>query len=200
MASRSGLSFSILTAGEVDLALDDLARLRIAVFADWPYLYDGDAAYEARYLKHFAASPGAVVVAARDADGYMVGAATAAPLSDHAEEFAVPFARVGLDPDAFFYLAESVLLPEYRGQGAGRQFFELREAAARAQGFEHAVFASVLRPDDHPARPANYLALNAFWQRLGYEPYPGLLAEFSWRDIDAETESLKSLQVWGREL
>ena len=200
MASKSGLSFSILAADEVEQALDDLARLRIAVFADWPYLYDGDAAYEAAYLSRFAASPGAVVVAARDGNGRMVGAATGAPLSDHADEFAVPFARVGLDPDAFFYLAESVLLPEYRGQGAGRQFFEMREAAARAQGFEHAVFASVLRPDDHPERPEDYLKLDAFWQRLGYEPYPGLLAEFSWRDIGAADESLKALQVWGREL
>jgi GNAT superfamily N-acetyltransferase len=200
MASKSGLNFSLLTAEEVELALDDLARLRIAVFAAWPYLYDGDEDYEARYLARFAASPGAVVVAARDAGGQMVGAATAAPLSDHADEFAAPFARVGLDPDAFFYLAESVLLPSYRGQGAGRQFFEMREAAGRAQGFEHAVFASVVRPDDHPARPADHVPLDAFWRRLGYQPYPGLLAEFSWREIGASAESLKPLQVWGREL
>jgi hypothetical protein len=33
-------------SGELEAALDDLARLRIAVFADWPYLYEGDAAYE----------------------------------------------------------------------------------------------------------------------------------------------------------
>ncbi len=200
MASKSGLSFSLLTADEVEMALDDLARLRIEVFAVWPYLYDGDEAYEANYLFSFAASRGAVVVAARDAAGRMVGASTAAPLSDHAEEFAAPFARIGLDPDAFFYLAESVLLPEYRGQGAGRQFFEMREAAGRAQGFEHAVFAAVVRPDDHPARSATYVPLDAFWRRLGYQPYPGLLAEFSWRDIGEQAESLKSLQVWGREL
>jgi len=200
MGSKSGLSFSVLTADQVEQALDDLARLRIEVFADWPYLYDGDAAYEAQYLQHFAASPGAVVVAARDVNGAMVGAATAAPLSDHADEFATPFAGVGLDPDAFFYLAESVLLPAYRGQGAGREFFEMREAAARAQGFEHTVFASVVRPEDHPAKPENDRTLHAFWQRLGYNPYPGLLAEFSWRDHGEADESLKALQVWGREL
>jgi len=200
VASQYGLSFSVLTADEVETALGDLARLRTEVFADWPYLYDGDTDYEAHYLKRFAASPGAVVVAARDVNGLMVGAATAAPLSDHADEFAVPFARVGLDPDDFFYLAESVLLPAYRGQGAGRQFFAMREAAARAQGFEHTVFASVIRPEDHPARPEDEHTLNAFWLRLGYNPYPGLVAEFSWRDRGEEDESLKSLQVWGRQL
>ena len=48
-----------LTGGELSAALDDLAALRIAVFADWPYLYDGDAAYEADYLREFAAAPDA---------------------------------------------------------------------------------------------------------------------------------------------
>ena len=60
-------------------ALDDLAHLRIRVFADWPYLYDGDAAYEADYLKEFAAAPDAVLVAAF-AGARIVGAATAAPM------------------------------------------------------------------------------------------------------------------------
>ena len=200
MPPKPGLTFSVLAADEVSQALDDLARLRIEVFADWPYLYDGDAGYEARYLKAFAASAGAVVVAAHDGDGRMVGAATAAPLRDHADEFAAPFALAGLDPGDFFYLAESVLLPAHRGQGAGRAFFEMREAAARAQGFGRTVFASVLRPDDHPARPEAYRPLDAFWRCLGYQPYPGLVAEFSWRDHGEIGESVKALQVWGRTL
>lgn len=194
------LSFSVLEAGELEAALDDLARLRIAVFADWPYLYDGDLDYERRYLSGFAASHGAVIVAARDGSGRMVGAATAAPLADHAREFAAPFARAGLDPKDFFYLAESVLLPEFRGQGAGRVFFEMREAAGRAQGFRRAVFASVVRSADHPARPVDYVPLDAFWRRIGYRPHEGLQAEFSWRDAGEADESVKPLQVWGRDI
>jgi len=194
------LAFSVLGADATRAALDDLARLRIAVFAAWPYLYDGDAAYEAGYLARFAASDGAVIVAAHDDEGRMVGAATAAPLADHAAEFAAPFARAGLDPRDFFYLAESVLLPGFRGQGAGRRFFELRESAARTQGFSRSVFASVKRPDDHPARPEDYVALDAFWRRLGYLPLEGLTAEFSWRDIGDAQDSVKQLQVWGRDL
>ena len=200
MTASTGLSFSVLSADEIGAALEDLARLRIAVFAAWPYLYEGDADYERRYLARFAASPGAVIVAAHDGAGRMVGAATAAPLADHADEFAAPFAKAGLDPRDFFYLAESVLLPDCRGQGAGRRFFELRETAARAQGFSRTVFASVRRPDDHPARPSDYVPLDAFWRRLGYRPFEGLTAEFAWRDIGEASESLKPLQVWGKML
>ncbi|MBC7281841.1 GNAT family N-acetyltransferase [Hoeflea sp.] len=200
MTATTQLAFSVLNAAEAGAALDDLARLRIAVFAAWPYLYEGDAAYEQRYLARFAASPGAVIIAAYDSSGRMAGAATAAPLADHADEFASPFAKAGLDPRDFFYLAESVLLPDYRGQGAGRRFFELREAAARAQGFSRTVFASVMRPGDHPARPHDYAPLDAFWRRLGYRPFEGLTAEFSWRDIGEASESVKPLQVWGKVL
>ena len=201
MAAASGsLAYSVLTAGETAAALKDLARLRIAVFADWPYLYEGDAAYEAGYLARFAASPGAVIVAARDQDGRMVGAATAAPLADHAAEFASPFARAGLDPGDFFYLAESVLVPDFRGQGAGRAFFDMREAEARAQGYSRSVFCAVIRPDDHPARPAAYQPLEPFWRRLGYQPLAGLVAEFSWRDRGEAGESVKPMQVWSKML
>lgn len=196
----AGLSYSLLARADLDAALDDLARLRIAVFADWPYLYDGDLGYERRYLGAFAASPGAVIVAARAPDGQMVGAATAAPLSDHADEFAEPFARAGLDPENYFYLAESVLLPDWRGLGAGRKFFEMREHAGRAQGFAKAVFASVIRPADHPDRPDGYVPLDAFWRRLGYRPVEGLKAGFSWRDKGEAAETVKALQVWGRDL
>ena len=44
--------------------LDDVARLRIAVFRDWPYLYEGDAAYERDYLAAYARSADSVFVLA----------------------------------------------------------------------------------------------------------------------------------------
>ena len=75
--------------------VEALAALRIGVFRDWPYLYDGDAAYEADYLRAYTESPGAVIVAAWD-DGRLVGAATGAPMEDHAEEFGAPLERAGV--------------------------------------------------------------------------------------------------------
>ncbi|WP_210205881.1 GNAT family N-acetyltransferase [Hoeflea marina] len=194
------LSYQVTAGDDVGHLVDELARLRIAVFADWPYLYDGDPDYEARYLARFAASTGAVVVIARDPDGRIVGAATGAPLADHADEFAAPFAAAGLDPADFFYHAESVLLAPWRGHGAGREFFRLREAAARAQGFRRAAFCSVIRPDDHPARPEGQSSLEPFWRRLGYSPLPGLVAQFSWRDRGEAGDSVKPMQLWSRTL
>ena len=189
----------VLTGAALDGALEDVARLRIAVFRDWPYLYDGDLAYERDYLDRFRSSAGAVVVGAFEGTR-LVGAATGAPLADHAEDFAEAFDDSGLNIGNIFYCAESVLLPEWRGQGLGHGFFDHREAHARRLGLSRTAFCSVLRPADHPLRPSDYLPLDGFWRRIGYRPLEGLEAEFSWRDIGETGESVKRLQVWGRDL
>ena len=188
-----------LTGDALNQVLDDLAGLRIAVFREWPYLYDGDRDYERRYLSRFAASKHAVVIGAYD-DDRLVGAATGAPLADHFDEFAGPFRAAGLDPDGYFYFGESVLLKAYRGRGIGVRFFKEREAAARAAGYGRIAFCGVVRPDDHPMRPADYVPLDGFWRNRGYRPMAGIRCEFPWRDIGDAQETAKPMQFWARDL
>lgn len=193
------LRFDSLVGPEITGALDAVARLRIEVFREWPYLYDGDPAYEASYLSAFAASPQAIVVAASDG-GEIVGASTGAPLSDHAEDFAEAFRGSGIALEEVFYCAESVLRAPYRGQGAGHVFFDRREDHARRLGFRFAAFCAVVRPDDHPARPAEYRPLDDFWRHRGYERAQGVMAQFSWKDIGKMQPDAKPLQFWIRDL
>ena len=188
-----------LTGAALDAALDDVARLRIAVFRDWPYLYDGSLDYERRYLESYRASDTAVVVGAFDG-ARLVGAATGTPLEDHAEDFAAPFAGSGLSLATVFYCAESVLLPAYRGHGLGHAFFDAREAHARALGRSFSAFCSVMRSADHPMRPADYRPLDGFWRKRGYEPMPGVVARFRWTDLGDGEQTEKPLQFWGRAL
>lgn len=188
-----------LTGDGLTATLDAVARLRISVFRDWPYLYDGDLDYERRYLATYRESPGAILVGAFDGDT-LVGAATGTPMEDHAEAFGAAFDATGLSLTSIFYCAESVLLPEYRGRGVGHAFFDAREDHARTLGRSHVAFCAVVRPEDHPARPAGYEGLAGFWKKRGYEPLPGALAEFSWKDLGDSEESLKPLQFWIRSL
>ena len=189
------LSFRVLTGPGIASALDDLAQLRIAVFRDWPYLYDGDLDYERRYLGAYRDSADAILVAAFDRDR-IVGMATGTPMEDHAEDFAAPVAPTGFPLDQVFYCAESVLLPAYRGQGAGHAFFDAREAHGRALGRRYAAFCAVMRPDDHPLRPAAYRPLDAFWRKRGYAALDGVQARFRWKDIDQPAEADHPLQFW----
>lgn len=194
-----GLSVRVLTGPALEAALDDVAGLRIAVFRDWPYLYDGSREYEREYLQTYRDSPGAVLVGAFDRDR-LIGAATGTPMEDHAADFAAPFRQTGVDLARIFYCAESVLLPEYRGLGIGHRFFDLREEHARALNRSHVAFCSVMRPDDHPSRPATYRSNHAFWEKRGYAQLPGVTAEFAWRDLGEKEESRKPLQFWMRAL
>lgn len=193
------LRIEALTGEALAAALPDLARLRIEVFRAFPYLYDGDMAYEERYLRAYAESPGAIIVGAFDGDR-LVGAATGAPMEDHAAEFAKPFAERGHDLREIFYCGESVLLPAYRGQGAGHAFFDLREARARDLGRRFSCFCAVIRPEDHPLRPADYAPLDAFWRKRGYETIEGMVATFSWRDVGDTEATAKPMQFWMRAL
>ncbi|NVK14398.1 MAG: GNAT family N-acetyltransferase [Rhodobacteraceae bacterium] len=188
-----------MTGAALEAALDDVARLRIKVFRAWPYLYDGDPAYEREYLQSYRDSARAVVVGAFDGET-LVGASTGAPLADHADDFAAAFEGTGIDLNVVFYCAESVLLPEYRGHGVGHGFFDAREAHARKHGFKTAAFCSVQRPADHPMRPGDYAPLDPFWRKRGYAPLEGAIAHFSWKDVDQPGETSKPLQFWSRDL
>jgi GNAT superfamily N-acetyltransferase len=179
--------------------LPDVARLRIEVFREFPYLYDGDLVYEGRYLAAFAASRDAVVVAAFDGDE-IVGASTAAPLSTQTDDVTAPFQARGEDLGTFFYFGESVLKKAYRGHGIGVRFFEHREAQARACGAKAMTFCTVIRPAAHPLRPNDYETLDLFWQKRGYAPQPGLICHISWKEIGEAEESPKPMQFWMKRL
>ncbi|GAJ29692.1 GNAT family N-acetyltransferase [Acidomonas methanolica] len=184
----------------LDSVLDDLARLRIAVFRAWPYLYDGDdPEYERRYLEVYRRSPKAAVILARDGET-IVGASTCLPMADEGEAMRAPFVRRGLDLDPIFYFGESVLLPAYRGQGAGVRFFALREAAAREAGARIATFCAVRRPADHPARPAGAEPLDAFWTKRGYIKLSGVSMEYPWKEVGGTGETPHTLDFWARTL
>ena len=111
-----------------------------------------------------------------------------------------PFEARGHDVGAIFYFGESVLLPDWRGRGIGHAFFDQREAAARRRGATTAAFASVVRPDDHPLRPAAYRSNEAFWRGRGYRPVDGLVTTMAWQDLGEPAESTKTMQFWMRAL
>ncbi|MBO9670034.1 MAG: GNAT family N-acetyltransferase [Sphingobium sp.] len=180
-------------------ALPDLSRLRIAVFREWPYLYDGTLDYEERYLAHFLEDTDATLVVARDGDA-IVGAATASPMTGQEAAVSKPFRDAGHDVAALSYFGESVLLPAYRGQGLGHAFFDHREAAARASGATSACFCGVVRPADHPLHPQGARDLAPFWRSRGYAPLDGMIAHYEWKDIDQLDETSHHMQFWHRAL
>jgi GNAT superfamily N-acetyltransferase len=188
------------TGEAITAVIPALAALRCEVFRTWPYLYDGDEAYERRYLQIYVRSAQAAVIVARDGSE-IVGASTCLPLTDETEEVRAPFQARGIDAARVFYFGESVLRRECRGQGVGVGFFNAREAHARAvSACDFAAFASVVRPADHPTRPPAWQPLDGFWTKRGYIRRPDLICHMSWKELDEPGETEKPLMFWMKSL
>lgn len=200
MVWRQDVTVRPVSGSDLERWIEPLARLRTAVFREFPYLYVGNADYEARYLGRYVESPNAVIVLALHGEE-VVGASTAMPMADEMDEVKAPFLAEGYRPEDVFYLGESVLLPDYRGLGLGVRFFEEREGHAhRLGGFRYATFCAVDRPHDHPRRPADYVPLDRFWRKRGYERHPELHTHIAWQDLDENGESDKPMTFWVKRL
>ncbi len=179
--------------------LPHVARLRINVFAEYPYLYDGSVEYEQEYLTTYAACPRSLVVLAFDESGEPVGASTAIPLADAGAPFDAPFVAAGISPAQVLYLGESVLAKSWRGRGIGHAFFDAREAHARSLGLPITAFCAVDRPADHPARPADYRPNDTFWRKRGYERRAEMTIELAWKEHGQSIETSQPLTFWVRQ-
>ncbi len=198
-ASTTRIQIRRVAGADIHPYLDAVAALRIAVFRDWPYLYDGDPAYEREYLDAYARSADSVFVLAFDDDA-VIGASTGLPLADDSAEFRAPFEAQGMDTGSVFYFGESVLLPAYRGQGIGHAFFDHREAHARSLGrFGLAAFCAVDRDADDPRRPESHLGNEVFWEKRGYVRRPEMTMRLHWNEIGCG-EIEHALTFWTRPL
>ena len=188
-----------LPGSEARPLIEDLADLRMTVFREWPYLYEGSLDYERRYLETYLSCDDSLVVVVLD-QGRCVGVSTVLPLKDAESAMQTPFRAHGMAPDEVAYFGESLLLPAYRGRGLGQQFFEHREAHAQTLGLGQCAFCAVVRPADHPARPPDYVPNDAFWTRRGYAPVPGLVCQYDWPDVGDRQSTSKTMQFWIKSL
>lgn len=188
--------------------IPDLARLRITIFREYPYLYEGDAEYEAKYLETYRRAEGSLVVIVADG-ARVVGASTAVPLTEETEEVRAPFLAAGIASSEVFYFGESMLLPEYRGRGLGTRFFLHREAHARSFAADPTTefgplrwlaFCAVERAADDPRRPTDHRPLDEFWQGRGFQRRPDVRTTFAWKEIGEDAMSPKPMVFWTKEI
>jgi GNAT superfamily N-acetyltransferase len=195
----AALRIESLCGASIASQLDALAALRITVFRDWPYLYEGTVDYERHYLQMYLDCPRSLAILVWDGD-VCVGASTVLPLRDAPQDMQQPFIDAGVALDPIDYFGESVLLPAYRGRGLGVKFFELREAHARRHGLSTCAFCAVERSDRDPRKPADYVPNDRFWLKRGYVRAPRLRTTLSWPDIGASVSTAKPMTFWMRTL
>lgn len=172
--------------------VNELAQLRLKVFWDFPYLYEGTLEYEHKYLETYFRARHSLILLVKDGDK-VVGGTTGIWAQEEEPSFKEPFKNYGIDPAEVFYFAESVLLSEYRGRGLGKIFFKEREAFARSLGFiKYLSFCSVVREN----APAEYRPLDDFWKSQGFEKAMGLTTQYEWPDRGETQSTSKTMQYW----
>lgn len=192
-----GLRRELAIGSEIAALIPQLGQLRMEVFHDFPYLYEGSFEYEKNYLQVYSQDPLSLAFGVFDHDR-LVGATTGIPLTGESPEIRQPFIEQGLNPEEIFYFGESILLPEYRGRGIGHVFFDVRERHALEHGFRITAFCSVVRPQDHPLRPSDYRPNNDFWTKRGYIEQ-NYCCCMSWLDRNETEETEKELIFWTKE-
>jgi len=147
--------------------LDHLAALRISIFREYPYLYDGDKEYEKHYLKKFSKAQDACIVLAIYEDK-VVGALSGLALKAEDE---LIFKAWESDPDfeRIYYISEILIDRTYRKMKLGSLLFKEFNQWIETKKYTKIVFATVERPDDHPLKPDTYQSPDNFWHKNGYK-------------------------------
>lgn len=189
--------FIFLQGRELENYLDILAELRLEVFKDFPYLYEGDKNYEYNYLSTYIDSPKSLVTLVKS-KGRVIAATTCLPLSDEISEIRQPYELAGYDTEKVFYFGESIVLPEFRGNKIGSEFFRVREEHTKEYlpDGDWMSFCAVHRESNHPLRSDSYKDLNSYWQRKGFSKNENIKIQLKWKDLDKDHSDKKTLYAW----
>jgi GNAT superfamily N-acetyltransferase len=194
----NNMTIKVCKGREAKNYLPQIAELRMEVFRDFPYLYEGSVKNEEEYLGRYMEAPGFMTILAIDKQK-IVGVSTCLPLEEEIEEITKPFNAEGISLESVLYFGESVLKKEYRGQGIGVAFFDARETYGKELGRDFCYFCAVIRPEDHPLKPEGYKNLHSFWKKRGYQP-TDLYCTLDWVDLGDSEKSDKTLQFWKKEI
>ena len=142
----SAYDYSVLQEAEFSACSEELATLRINVFREYPYLYDGSLEYEKNYLSQYLSTKNSALVIVKDAER-IIGAVTGIPLNETFSDCKDFFIENKIPMEGIFYLGEITLLKEYRGQGIGARMYELFEEFVRGNNeYKQIVLCEVVSP------------------------------------------------------
>lgn len=183
-----------LKGQEITPHIPEMGKLRVGMFKEYPYLYEGSAEYEEEYLSIYANSPNSLILTVNH-NNKIVGMLTGLRLIDWFDMALEPFKVAGHNPAEIYYIGEGMLLEEYRGIFSYTPLINQQEALAKQLGAKYMSFCAVNRPNNHPEKPTNYRSLTPLFKRLGYTK-TNVIAEFEWTDVGDTQPTHKPMQFW----
>lgn len=174
--------------------VNEIACLRKEFYKEYPYLYNTTMDFEIKDITHYASYPESTAIIVFDKD-VVVGASTGIPMIYEEDVIQQSFMANNISPDTVFYLADSILRPEYRGLGLYRSFFSHREKVAESLDLRYCSFCCVKRASDDHKRPPKYTPLDSIWQHFDYSKHAGLDIVYAWEETDGKKHN-NILSFW----
>ena len=195
ISTLTAYEYTLLEGRDIQNASQELASLRITVFREYPYLYDGTISYEIEYLNQYFVSKDGLLILVKEGNT-VIGALTGLPLKETMADCQSFFNQHQIPMEDIYYLGEIVLLKEYRGQGIGSKMYELFEhAVSKKKRYSQIAFCEIVRtPLDEP--PEDYFCLDPFWIKRGYCKYPDWISQFSWKELSKDEELYHPMVFW----
>jgi GNAT superfamily N-acetyltransferase len=189
----------LLTGDTIADHLNDMATLRLDIFQEYPYLYEGRREDELNYLSTYVDAPDASTILAYD-DSAIIGAATGMPLIHEDAQMRDAFTGTTLPLNEIYYVGELLFRPAYRNCGLGQKLLGRLQSHIRSLGsYRTLTCATVERPDDHPLRPFDYIPITRFLARTGFARLSGVTNHFRWRETDGVRRD-HCMQFWSKDL
>ncbi|MDD2558757.1 MAG: GNAT family N-acetyltransferase [Desulfuromonas sp.] len=189
----------VLNGAKIEEHLEAIAKLRIDIFSEYPYLYKGDASYEKKYVQTYAESKQSVVIVAL-AGSALAGAMTGIPLLGEMDELKTPFVSGQFPLESIYYVGELLFYPAYRDKGIGSVMLkQLEDYVRKIGGFRYLTCATVIRSDNHPMRPENFKPIDRFLNHVNFAKLEGVTASLAWPGLDGKTRH-HDLRFWMKSL
>lgn len=202
---KAEFEFRALVGSEILNYVEEIASFRIRYFKDFPYLYSGNLAYEAAYLKGYSNDERSLLILVTNQDGNLVGVSTSLPLSTNSsilDGTGELFKRCGFNPAEYFYYGEIILDYSIRGKGLSRQILEIQDRYSISRGFTKVTLATVVRESSDVRMPDMYSSTDEIWTKLGYE-LTQIKFEYAWPTIQKDgsvLEQLNPMVYWVKKL
>jgi GNAT superfamily N-acetyltransferase len=193
-------TFDVLTGNDITEAIDEIARLKIDIFTEYPYLYAGCMCHEVKSLRTFANVEHSFMVVMKD-EGHIVGLLTGLPLVHEQQAVRCPFNKSMYPLNSTFHIREALLYPAYRGNGYASKMLNMAERHVRQLCmFNYIALATVVREVNHLKRPSAYRPLEGMWQHFGFKPLVNHICIMDWRDLGDKHVTAKPLIFWIKSL
>jgi GNAT superfamily N-acetyltransferase len=197
-ADESTIHMKVLQGEVINSIVKEITDLSLIIYREYPYLYEGTEEEYLPLIQHYVQSENGIACLLFDQEK-PIGVAIGMPMSAMRENYKQPILNYfkKIDVDSMFYLGEFLLLEEYRGKGLGKKMYNEFERLVKEKGsFETICFCKISEFDSHPLMPANYRALDDFWNKLGFEKQEDLNFSVFWCNVSEIEDSSHKLIYW----